>query len=92
MNIEYIDEDTFILKLNESDGYSHHMLEYDKTILRLINKKYVSYDKEGYIIYLEYTFEILNNKPTKIKIKFDFDKNNVEYVNINNANCYCLIL
>lgn len=92
MDIQYIDDDFFILKLNESDGYTHHMLEYDKNILRLLNKQYVSQDKEGYIIHLEYTFEILNNKPTKIKIKFDFDKNNVEYININSKNCYCLIL
>lgn len=92
MDIKYIDTNIFKLSLDDSNKYTHHRLEYDNKILKLLNKKHVSYDEEGCMFNSEYIFEILNDNPTKIKIKFDFNNNDVEYIDINVKNRLCLIL
>ena len=84
---EYIDDDMFILKLRESCEYTHHMLEYNKKKIKIIHKEY-NWEHDGY--YVKYIFEILNERPTKIKIKFDLCPERVEYVNINKSECIIL--
>lgn len=84
MICEYIDDDKFMLKLQESGEYTHHMLEYNETKIIMINKEY-NWEYDGY--YVKYIFEILNERPTKIKIKFDLSPNRIEYVNINKSEC-----
>lgn len=92
MNIECIEYNIFKLNFNGSNEYTHHRLEYDDKILDLLNKKHVSYDTKGYMFHHEYIFKILNDKPTKIKIIVNCDKNDVEYIYINRRNKFCLIL
>lgn len=87
MMCEYINEKLFTLKLRESCEYTHHRLEYNHKKIKLIRKEYIGED-DG--LYIEYIFEILNNNPTKIKIKFDFNDKRVEYVNINKSECVIL--
>ena len=87
MICEYIDDDMFILKLRESLEYTHHTLEYNKKKIKIIHKEY-NWENDEY--YVKYIFEILNEKPTKIKIKFDLSPDRVEYVNINKSECIIL--
>jgi hypothetical protein len=87
MMCKYIENDKFMLKLRESCEYTHHILEYNKKKIKIIHKEY-NWENDEY--YVTYIFEILNEQPTKIKIKFDLSPDRIEYVNINKSECIML--
>jgi|688.fasta_scaffold88082_2 hypothetical protein len=93
MSIEYISNDKFILKKSEPHGYSQR-IEYDHNILQMINKRYVTFEEEGFNPEAEYTFKILKFKSTQIKLIENYDTSNkiIEVIDINKNKYNCLIL
>lgn len=85
-NINYINNHTIAIMRDEIYEHSTHKVEYDATILKLINKIYMEYK-------VKYIFIIIQHKPTKIKFTEYHDlygKKN-EYININH-NSSCIII
>ena len=84
-NINYIDNNTISITRDENYGYSTHNIEYDTSILKLVDKIYTYHEEDGFPPNVKYIFTIIKHNSTKIKFTeyHDLYGNIDEYIDIN---------
>lgn len=92
--VEYISNDTFILKRTEPEGYVSCSIEYDTDALQMLSKKFITHEEENQPPDVEYLFKIMKFKKTQITLVdkyFNPDEKICTNVDINN-NIKCIIV